>query len=71
MAVDVVYCAVGQVGQTILMVEVVTYGACTPEARFLSCGYGAYLRGGGLVVFYIYIRSHVEGAAEAVEVVEA
>lgn len=54
-AVDIVYCAVGQVGQTVLVVEVVAYGACTPEARFLSCGYGAYLRGGGLAVFYIYI----------------
>lgn len=48
--VDVVYCAVGQVGQTVLVVEVVAYGACTPEARFLSCGYGAYLGGGGLAV---------------------
>ena len=69
--VDVVYCAVSQVGQTVLVVEVVGYGTCTPEARFLSCGYGTYLSGGGLAVFYIYIGGHVEGAAEAVEIVEA
>lgn len=70
--VDVVYCTGGQVGQTVLMAEIIAYGSRPPETGVLSGRYSSYLRGGGLAVLYIlHIRCHVQRTAETVEIIES